>query len=103
MFSSTYSSKWLDGSQTYSGLQFHFHHGSEHTIDGKRHDLEMHTVHIANDAQRAKDSGFGFAALGVLFSVDDYTIELSEREQMIIDTFFESMGWGSSNVKGSKI
>jgi len=31
--------------QNFNGIQFHFHAGSEHTIDGKRHDFEMHTVH----------------------------------------------------------
>jgi carbonic anhydrase len=30
---------------TFDAQQFHFHAGSEHTIDGVRHDLEMHTVH----------------------------------------------------------
>jgi len=31
----------------FNALQFHFHTGSEHTIDGKRHDFEMHIVHTA--------------------------------------------------------
>ncbi|WP_299443636.1 carbonic anhydrase [uncultured Aquimarina sp.] len=29
----------------YNLLQFHFHTGSEHTIDGKRYPMEMHLVH----------------------------------------------------------
>lgn len=29
----------------YDLLQFHFHTGSEHTIDGKRYPMEMHLVH----------------------------------------------------------
>ena len=31
------------------------------------------------------------AAIGVLFSVDDYTAELTEAEVEIIDTFFQSL------------
>ncbi len=38
----------LDG-KAYTLLQFHFHHGSEHTIDGHRFPLEAHFVHKAED------------------------------------------------------
>lgn len=31
---------------TYNLLQFHFHHPSEHTVDGVAADMEMHFVHI---------------------------------------------------------
>ncbi len=40
-------------------LQFHFHHGSEHTVDGNQLPLEMHLVHRS-------DSG-SLAVIGVLF------------------------------------
>jgi len=39
--------------------QFHFHHPSEHTIDGKAYPLEMHFVHAAPDGD--------LAVVGVLF------------------------------------
>lgn len=29
----------------FRGMQFHQHTQSEHTINGERYDLEMHTVH----------------------------------------------------------
>jgi len=65
------------GSTTeFFGVQFHFHAKSEHTIDGKRFDLEMHTVHKAHDVEHE----FKFAAMGILFSVDEYTVELSWAE-----------------------
>jgi len=32
--------------QRFNGVQFHFHAGSEHTVEGVRQDLEMHTVHL---------------------------------------------------------
>jgi len=34
---------------TFYAKQLHFHTGTEHTIDGKRFDLEMHIVHQAVD------------------------------------------------------
>ncbi len=40
-------------------LQFHFHHGSEHTVDGNQLPLEMHLVH--------RSDGGSLAVVGVLF------------------------------------
>jgi len=60
----------------FNGIQFHFHNGAEHTIDGKRHDLEMHTVHLI-DPKLAGQSEFTYAAVGIMFSVDDYTAKLT--------------------------
>jgi len=81
-------------SERYSGLQFHFHHGSEHTIEGKRHDLEMHTVHLADDT---KNEGKMFAAaMGLMFSVNDASREFSEAEVKVIDTFFDNLAWEKS-------
>lgn len=61
----------------YNGVNFHFHSGSEHTINGKRYDLEMHTVHVAKE----KKNNFGYAAVGIIFSVEDYTAKLSWAEK----------------------
>lgn len=44
----------------YSLLQFHFHHPSEHTIDGAPFDMECHFVHKAADG--------GLAVLGVMIA-----------------------------------
>ena len=46
--------------RNYRLLQFHFHHPSEHLIDGKSFPMEAHFVHRA-------DSG-GLAVVGVMFS-----------------------------------
>ncbi|MCY3775622.1 MAG: carbonic anhydrase family protein [Candidatus Aminicenantes bacterium] len=40
-------------------LQFHFHHASEHTVDGIQFPLEMHLVH--------RNDGGSLAVVGVLF------------------------------------
>lgn len=42
----------LDGKQ-YGLVQFHFHHQSEHLIDGRRAPMEMHFVHQATDGALA--------------------------------------------------
>lgn len=48
----------VDGKQ-YKFLQFHFHAGSEHTINGYRYPLEVHLVHAADDGS--------LAVIGVMF------------------------------------
>lgn len=50
----------LDGSR-YDLLQFHFHHESEHTVDGKQFPMEAHFVHKAAD-------GGGLAVIGVFLA-----------------------------------
>jgi len=47
----------------------------------------MHTVHLAEETQE----NFAYAAFGIIFSVEDYTSDLNESEQEIIDSFFESL------------
>jgi carbonic anhydrase len=91
--------KLFGATDEYNGVQFHFHAGSEHTIDGKRHDFEMHTVHLAKETL----NDVGYAAVGIMFSVEEYTSNLSWAEQKVIDTFFDSvkMGEGSTTVADS--
>ncbi len=39
-----HSTAVIDGKE-FTLLQFHFHEGSEHTVDGKQHPMEVHLVH----------------------------------------------------------
>lgn len=78
------------GPRRFTGAQFHFHSGSEHTVDGKRYELEMHTVHLP----LASKNGMKYAALGILFSPTDYTKEgVTDEMVKTIDTFFDSLQW----------
>lgn len=75
----------------FSGVQFHFHTPSEHTVDGKYYDLEMHTVHLAenwNDTEKIK-----YAAVGLFFSVEDYDQSITVAENTTFQRFFENMKW----------
>lgn len=58
----------------------------------------MHSVHLAREAN--KGGAFG-AALGIMFSVDKYTADLTWSEQRVIDNFFDSLKW--SEVDGSPV
>jgi carbonic anhydrase len=46
------------GGTSYALSQFHFHHPSEHTVEGKRYPLEVHLVHRAPE---------GLAVVAILF------------------------------------
>lgn len=56
----------------------------------------MHTVYFARDEEN--DHGFPDSALGILFSVNDYTAKLNWMEQRIIDDFFDSLDWTTTDV-----
>lgn len=64
------------GDKTYNLAQFHFHHVSEHTVDGNPYPLEAHFVHFAPDGKSA-------AVVGVLFNTGD--------ENETIETVWEAM------------
>lgn len=68
----------------YRAKQMHFHwggqdseiSGSEHTIDGMRHAIEIHLVHFNENYgtyEKAVDQPDGLAVIAVLVKVDDYT------------------------------
>jgi carbonic anhydrase len=43
---------WLDG-KAYELSQFHFHTASEHRVQGRGYDMEMHLVHTSQDGKNA--------------------------------------------------
>ena len=100
-FYSKYAQQNLGGTNKYTGVQFHFHSGSEHTIDGKRFDLEMHTVHVADK----EINGVKYAAMGIIFDVNDHTAEFTDEQKKIIDEFFDSleMNDATGEIKVSEV
>ncbi|XZG69877.1 carbonic anhydrase [Chitinibacteraceae bacterium HSL-7] len=64
------SSKLKVGKDSYRLLQFHFHTGSEHTVNGRQYPLEAHFVHI-NDAGQ-------LAVFGVMFEEGEANSELAK-------------------------
>lgn len=108
-FQSKYMSEELGGKETFSAAQFHFHAKSEHTINGKRYDMEMHTVHLAGESSADKSerrlaessateggkTDFFASALGIIFDRDDYDPSITAEERKTIDAFFDSMGFTS--------
>jgi len=59
----------------------------------------MHTVHLAEEER----DGFKYAAMGLMFSVQDYDRSVSDELVTIIDKFFDSMSWDSKDVGGNYI
>jgi len=56
-------------------------------------DFEMHTVHLTRDEDKT-GHGIIAAALGILFSVDNYTAEIGGEERDVINRFFDSLQMG---------
>lgn len=93
LFASNLANSVFGANKQFNGVKFNFHAGSEHTIDNRRHDFEMHTFHEAESTE----NDIGLAAVGIIFSVDEYTANLSAAEQKIIDTFFETLDLSQQN------
>lgn len=89
--------------QRWNGVQFHFHAGSEHTIEGKRQDLEMHTVHLpfSGHGPLIKYDGYAAAAMGIMFSVKEPSRTFEAWETKIIDDFFDSLLWTQTDSNPS--
>lgn len=49
-----------EGAKTLNALQFHFHAPSEHSVNGKLYDFEMHIVHLFPDGSLGGVLGFFF-------------------------------------------
>ena len=84
---SNYASNILVADNKFNAIQFHFHAESEHTINGKRFDFEMHAVHLANTTK----NGIIASAMGVIFDFDDFDKSVTPEQVVIIDRFFDSL------------
>ena len=72
----TQDAKFINHKGTYVLHQFHLHwgqqtgEGSEHTLNGKQYEAEIHFVHLKEGADPKAPTGDSFAVLGVLCQVD---------------------------------
>ncbi|KAL8176584.1 UNVERIFIED_CONTAM: hypothetical protein K2H54_036662 [Gekko kuhli] len=70
---------------TYYLQSFHFHWdknnapGSEHAINGKRYDIELHIVHTKNNmsTEQARKDPEGFAVLAFFLKKDNYALRMN--------------------------
>ena len=63
-----------DGSRSYfEPLQFQFHSPSEHTVEGRNYDLEVHFVHYYKGSNAYGQSVLLGAVLGIFFDTRDNT------------------------------
>ena len=64
------------------GMQYHFHSPSEHSIDGKLLDLELHIVHkIENKFKVGVDTQFSNGVMGFLFKCmpESYFLDINSK------------------------
>ena len=92
-FRSKYAKDRFQVNEFFIGAQFHFHSLSEHTIEGKRFDFEMHTVHLLPSYENKGETVNSFFAgvLGLIFDVYDYDPSVTTEQIAIIDNFFDSL------------
>ena len=97
---------------TLKNLQFHFHAPSEHTVDGKQYDLEVHFVHLFKDASDDPDGDTLGAVIGVFFDRSAGTEESDFLEalwdtsdpvtQVKVQSFLDEVDFSEMwNYKGS--
>ena len=91
-FKSGFAENQYDSYDKFNAAQFHFHASSEHTINGKRYDFEMHTVHMPDADSKAGDKNKIIAsATGLIFDTENYDTSISAEDRKIIDKFFDSL------------
>jgi carbonic anhydrase len=96
-------------SATLYGLQYHFHAPSEHSINGKLLDLEMHIVHAldpkhVNPEDEKDKSQFTNGVLGFIFSAvpDDFEFELhglTDYHDKFLETMLDAEKKGKKDEK----
>jgi len=53
----------------------------------------MHTVHLAYNPK----NGFFASAMGIMFSVNDYDKKVTQAQRDLINKFFDSLEWGTTD------
>ena len=77
---------------TYKILNIHFHLNSEHTINGKNYDMEMHIVH---ENTNTKDKNNLHMVIAYIFEIDD---DDDDEEKSFLDSIGFNTGEEVKNV-----
>ena len=82
----------------FEALQFHFHSPSEHTIDGKHTDLEIHIVHQMKMNQTVDAEGnpidpgkIMYGVVGLLFDVHHFDKSISALANQTVQEFLHEL------------
>lgn len=85
---------WDGSSSTFVPLQFHLHGPSEHSVNGKLYDLEVHIVHKYKQAGEMKLG----AVIGVFFEVQDGASNNAFLDSLMVDRLDTSANTGPSSA-----
>jgi carbonic anhydrase len=97
-FSSYYSESEFGTDRLWQGAELHWHHPSEHTIEGKHYDLELHVLHLPNEKEHTSEEHeqelggrFKYAVQAYLFEAREDAPDWMADE--VIDPMFDSLNW----------
>ena len=99
-FRSELGTQIFGANNMWRGSHMNIRAGSEHTIDGERQDLELQLFHTPESEDETE---FTASVVSILFSVENFTTNLSWAEERLIDTFFESMQLDDTSDEGPTI
>lgn len=70
--------KFNSSGTKFEALQVHFHSPSEHTLNGKHYDLEMHIFHrmVNNGSVSGDKNDVDSGVIALMFSVEDFNKEI---------------------------
>ena len=86
--------KYYQAGKRFMGTFIQFRHESEHTVDGKKLDMEVQVTHDPYDPS----GNVKQAKTGILFSVERFSIEGVTNEMVkTIDEFFDSLQWDKND------
>lgn len=114
-FKSQWGVDMLGAPLMYNATEFHFRAKSDHTIMGKRYDLEMQVLFKANEgSSRRRLAGIHgedghthagetpYAAVALLFDTVNYDPNTSADEHEIIDKFFKDLALDADPASAKK-
>lgn len=89
-FVSSVAKKHYNSTETrFDAIEFHFHSPSEHTLNGKYYDLEMHLVHKRKNAD--PKNNIQYAVVGMFFSVEEYDRSITQNDNQTLKNFFNDL------------